>query len=83
MTLPQLDALANLWQQLPPAAVQLKRIAQWLGIKDPAPLKLDKTSANDALMEAQAAGMPVLQKPNDPDLQFLEGLETWQPTRMK
>lgn len=77
MTLPQANALTAYWQIVPPAAVQLARIALALGLPPPAsqPDKRRRlhTSAHDALREAAAAGIPVMQgRPDDPMLVFLD-----------
>lgn len=57
---------------MPPANVQLKRIALYLGLPDTKPVQ---TSARpvDALQQAIAAGLPVMEgRPDDPLLDFLD-----------
>ena len=70
MTLSQVDALAAFWAAVPPPSVQLKRIALALGLPDTAPPpKPGKVSADDAMREAFASGLPVMEgRPDDPML---------------
>lgn len=71
MTLPQADALAAFWASVPPPAVQLKRISMALGLPDTQPRKAT-ASAGDAMREAMAAGLPVMQgRPDDPMLDLI------------
>lgn len=57
---------------MPPAAVQLKRIALALGIPEPR-VQTRALSASDALREAAQAGLPVMEgRPDDPLLDFLD-----------
>ena len=73
MTLPQLDRLAAFWQQVPPPAVQLKRIALALGLPDTkAPAQPSSATPEDAMREAMAAGLPVMEgRPDDPMLALI------------
>lgn len=72
MTLPQVNALAALWQQVPPAALQLKRIALALGIPEPR-VHASARTPQDALREAALAGLPIIEgRPDDPLLAFLD-----------
>lgn len=67
MTLPRLAALSRRWRDVPPAAVQLARIAHFLGAapKEGAP--------RDPRQQAVAAGVPVASElPDDPHLGFLD-----------
>lgn len=73
--MPQANALSRFTRQLPPAAVQLKRIAQYLGVPEPKPVHTSakKTTAKDAIQEAHAAGLPVMEgRPDDPMLDLLD-----------
>lgn len=78
MTLPQVYALDAYWHATPPAALQLRRIAQWLGIKDPPPkvqasAKRPPPTPESAIQQAMAAGIPVFYgRPNDPMLDLLD-----------
>lgn len=57
---------------MPPAAVQLKRIALALGIPEPR-VHTPALNATDALREAAQAGLPVMEgRPDDPYLDFLD-----------
>lgn len=74
VTLPQVEAMSRFWETIPPAALQLKRISLALGI---APEKTVKTSApktaDEALHQALAAGLPVMEgRPDDPMLNLLD-----------
>lgn len=72
MTLPQLNALTALWHQVPPPALQLKRIALALGIPEPR-VQTSARTPQDALREAAAAGFPIVEgRPDDPLLDFLD-----------
>lgn len=74
MTLPQLDALAAFWAGLPPPAVQLKRISLALGLPDTRPLHTSARALKpeDAMREALAAGLPVMEgRPDDPMLDLI------------
>jgi hypothetical protein len=67
-----LDALSRFWSVVPPPAIQLKRIALALGLADakPAPTRAEKPA--DALKEAMAAGIPVIEgRPDDPMLDLI------------
>jgi hypothetical protein len=65
-----LDALSRFWSVVPPPAIQLKRIALALGLAKPAPTRAEKPA--DALKEAMAAGIPVIEgRPDDPMLDLI------------
>lgn len=67
MTFPRLAALNVAWQQVPPLAHTLHRLAVWAGAA-PAP-KAVAASLNAAMDEARAAGLPVGRgRPDDPML---------------
>jgi hypothetical protein len=52
--------------------VQLRRIAQFLGIPEPT-VQTSARTPKDALREASAAGLPVMEgRPDDPMLEFLD-----------
>lgn len=72
--MPQADALGRHWESLPPPDVQLKRISLFLGLPDTAPKAEPKPGKpTDALREAMAAGLPVMEgRPDDPLLDFLD-----------
>lgn len=73
MTLPQTYALIRFWQTVPPPAIQLKRIALALGIPDMQPVHTSARTNDDALREAAAAGIPIMEgRPDDPMLAFLD-----------
>ena len=74
MTLPQANALGRFWQSVPPAGVQLKRIALALGIPETRPaVQTSARSPEEAVREALAAGIPVMEgRPDDPLLDFLD-----------
>jgi hypothetical protein len=68
-------ALSAFWQHTPPAALQLRRIALALGIKLPEPQRAGRSSnkPQDALQQAMAAGLPVMEgRPDDPMLDLLD-----------
>lgn len=72
MTFPRHKALMARWRVLPPAAMQLARIAAAIGIK-PAPEAQPVQSAQDFMKTAAAAGLPVMNhRPDDPMLDFLD-----------
>lgn len=74
MTLPQLDALSRFWGVVPPPNIQLKRIALALGLPDskPAPTSTRAEKPADALKEAMAAGIPIMEgRPDDPMLDLI------------
>lgn len=70
--------LTRFWHTLPPPFIQLKRIALALGIPEPKPMHTSAnpgrpSSAEEALREAIAAGLPVMDgRPDDPMLAFLD-----------
>jgi hypothetical protein len=67
MTLPRLAALTRRWAEMPPAAVNLARIARFIGAA-PAP-----AVQQDLRAQARAAGIPLMEGrlPDDPMLGFL------------
>lgn len=72
MTLPQVNILGARWQSVPPPAVQLRRIAQYLGIPEPKPVQTFARTPQDAMREALAAGLPVMDgRPDDPLLDLI------------
>ncbi len=72
MTLPQVDALAAFWTAVPPPGVQLKRIALALGLPEAKTPAKPQLTAEDAMREAMAAGLPVMEgRPNDPMLALI------------
>lgn len=73
MTLPQVDALSAFWASVPPPGVQLKRIALALGLPDTTPPpKAGRVKPEDAMQQAFAAGLPVMQgRPDDPMLDLI------------
>lgn len=73
MTLPEADALCRFWQRVPPPAVQLKRIALVLGVPETTPVQTSARTPEEAMREAMAAGLPVMQgRPDDPMLDLLD-----------
>lgn len=69
--MPQAYALMHFWQSVPPPAIQLKRIALALGIPDT--VQTSARTADEALREAAAAGIPIMDgRPDDPMLAFLD-----------
>lgn len=75
MTLPQVDALSAFWASVPPPAVQLKRISLALGLPDtasPSRGTQAPTAQQDAMQQALAAGVPVMEgRPDDPMLDLI------------
>lgn len=72
MTLPQANVLCAHWEQIPPPAYQLKRIALALGLPDPKPSRPVAQSAEDVLREAMAGGLGVAEgRPDDPMLDLV------------
>jgi hypothetical protein len=74
VTLPQVSALAAFWRHTPPAALQLRRIALFLGLQ---PLESATPGAalspEQAMEAAQSAGLAVAHgRPDDPLLEFLD-----------
>lgn len=61
---------------MPPVALQLRRIAKFLGLEDPPVEKEDaptKRALEDDLRALAQGGMPILEgKPNDPMLELLD-----------
>lgn len=72
--MPQVDALNALWDTVPPPAVQLRRIALYLGLPETKkPVQTRALSAEEAIKEVMAAGIPVMEgRPDDPMLDFLD-----------
>lgn len=75
--LPTYFALCDWWREVPPAAIQLRRIASFLGLKpggEPGAARMTTTTGQAALSSAQdvagiaaLAGMPVIEgRPADP-----------------
>jgi len=57
---------------VPPPAVQLKRISLALGLPDTASPKVRAVSADEAMREALANGLPVMEgRPDDPMLDLI------------
>ncbi|MDP3650525.1 MAG: hypothetical protein Q8R67_02470 [Rhodoferax sp.] len=79
--LPTYVALCEWWQEVPPAAIQLRRIAQYLGIKQDAQPGTARMAApeiskpsgeQDVAMAAAMAGIPAFDgRPNDPMLDLI------------
>jgi hypothetical protein len=78
--LPIYFALCDWWHAVPPPAVQLRRIAQFLGIKDQAQpgtarmsaASTQPSSAQEVAMAGALAGLPVFEgRPNDPMLDLI------------
>ena len=77
--LPIYFALCEWWQEVPPAAIQLRRIAQFLGLKqDAQPGRARMTPAappssqQEVAMAAAMAGLPVFEgRPSDPMFDLL------------
>lgn len=68
MTFPRLRALNASWSAIPPAALTLKRISQWLGLPAPAEHRVART-VEEATKEVMTAGLPVMHgRPDDPML---------------
>jgi hypothetical protein len=84
--LPTYFALCDLWHEVPPPAVQLRRIAQFLGLQagaDPATPRMAATTAlatpatpssqQDIAMAASMAGMRAIDgRPADPMLDLID-----------
>ncbi|HCY17178.1 MAG TPA: hypothetical protein DHV21_14590 [Curvibacter sp.] len=75
--LPTYFALCDWWREVPPPAIQLRRIAQYLGLKENAqpgaprmsngPVHGSPSSEQDIATAAAMAGMPAFAgRPNDP-----------------
>lgn len=57
---------------MPPASVQLKRISLALGLPDTQPASARSVKPADAMREALAAGLPVMEgRPDDPMLDLI------------
>lgn len=73
VTLPQVIALQATWRVFPPAALSLRRIGAALGLKFDEADKPRARTAEEAMREAMAAGLPVMEGlPDDPIVQFLD-----------
>ena len=69
MTFPRLKALNEAWRTVPPVAVALRRISHWLGLPAPDAARSAPRTAEEAVKEVAAAGLPVMQgRPDDPML---------------
>ncbi|MFV5212788.1 hypothetical protein ACLIIZ_03555 [Azonexus caeni] len=66
--------MTRYWETVPPAPQQLRRIALALGIPaETRPRVQTSARPQDALQEALAAGLPVMEgRPDDPLLDFLD-----------
>jgi len=66
-------ALNLAWAVLPPPAIALRRIGAALGVKQAAARPPAARTAAEAVREAMAGGLPVMQgRPDDPMLAFLD-----------
>lgn len=66
MTLHQVDALMRHWKHTPPAALALKRLSLFIGLK-PERVASEAVTGRQALQEAAAAGLAASEgRPNDP-----------------
>lgn len=64
--------MMRFWAHTPPAALALKRISLFLGLKPTDPPVVAKT-ASEAVDQAMDAGIPVMEgRPNDPVLDMLD-----------
>lgn len=73
VTLPQVEALSQFWIHTPPPAIQLRRIARFVGLPEPKTEQPKKRTLQEDLRELAGAGMPVFKgKPDDPMLDFLD-----------
>lgn len=68
--MPRLAALTKRWQDLPPAAVQLARIASFIGIK----ITSADNRVSDPRQQAHQGGIPLVEGtlPDDPYIGFLD-----------
>lgn len=72
-----MEALARYWRKVPPVALQLRRIARFLGLEDPPEDRPEastkKRSLDDDLQALAAGGVPIFEgRPNDPMLDLLD-----------
>lgn len=84
--LPTYFALCDWWREVPPPAIQLRRIAQFLGIKEnaqpgtarmSAPPNAAPSSPQDVAAQAAMVGMPAFEgKPNDPMFDLIPAAPT-------
>lgn len=80
VTLPQVEALSRFWSHTPPVAIQLRRIARFLGLPDMPSAAVAKPEVPDRprslgadLHELSQMGLPIMQGfPNDPMLALLD-----------
>lgn len=79
--LPTYVSLCDWWQEVPPPAIQLRRIAQFIGLQaesNPTAPRMSKhasqspSSQQDIAMAASMAGMPAFEgRPSDPMLDLI------------
>lgn len=77
--LPTYLAMCRWWREVPPAAVQLRRIASFLGLKENAQpgaprmaASAQPSSPQDIASQAAMAGMPAFEgRPSDPMLDLI------------
>lgn len=75
--LPTYQALSAWWEAVPPVPMQLRRIAQYLGLPSDTPASASRatppaSSPEDAMQAAAMAGLPVMQgRPADPLLDLI------------
>lgn len=74
VTLPQVRALSVYWRQQPPMVVLASRLCRYFGIEVSAkPEPKRASTAQEALEQARAAGLPITEgRPDDPMLDLLE-----------
>lgn len=73
VTLPQVQVLSAYWRQQPPMVVLAGRLCRYFGIEVSLPQQRAARSAEEAIREAVAAGLPVSEgRPDDPMLDFLD-----------
>lgn len=73
VTLPQVQALSAYWRHQPPMVVLAGRLCRYFGIDVSTPKPRVAANPQDAMREAFAAGLPVVEgRPDDPDLAFLD-----------
>lgn len=77
--LPQYLALCEWWREVPPVAIQLRRIATFIGLKEhaqPGTARMavanEPSTEQDIAMAAAMAGIPAFEgRPNDPMLDLI------------
>lgn len=73
VTLPQVHALMTHWRVQPPMVVLASRLCRYFGIDVSQPQRRVAATPQDALKEALAAGLPIVEgRPDDPMLAFLD-----------